>query len=77
MNRWKSLVASVFAVASLVTLAGASELKIDLRRKKPGSAPTTFEPIVGTWVVTQEAGENVIMVDGGPGWRVRTIPPSC
>ena len=66
MNRWKLLAFSAFSVALLVTVARAAERKVDLSQEKPGSAPTTFEPIVGTWVVTQEAGENVIMVDGRP-----------
>ena len=66
MNRWKSLAPGVFAVVLLATLASAAELKVDLSKEKPGSAPTTFEPIVGTWVITEDGGENVIMVDGRP-----------
>ncbi len=44
----------------------AAEMKIDLKKEKPGRPPATFEPMVGTWIVTQDGGENVIEVDGRP-----------
>lgn len=53
-------------VAWLATALCATERKVDLSKETPGSAPATFEPIVGTWVVAQDGGENVIMVDGRP-----------
>ena len=31
-----------------------------------GAPPVTFEPMVGTWVVAEDGGEKVIMVDGRP-----------
>jgi hypothetical protein len=51
-----------------IALAGlaAAETKVDLSKETVGKPPTTFEPMVGTWVVTQDAGEKVIMVDGRP-----------
>jgi hypothetical protein len=60
--------AQVVAAAVLAAIAtlGAAALKIDLSREKAGAPPTTFEPIVGTWLVAEDAGENVIMVDGRP-----------
>jgi len=54
--------AAMAVVAPLV----AAEIKIDLSKEKVGSAPTTFEPMVGTWVVAQDGGDKVIMVDGRP-----------
>jgi hypothetical protein len=66
MKATKLFIAGIAFVASLVTLLSATELKVDLSKEKPSSAPTTFEPIVGTWVITQDGGENVIMVDGRP-----------
>jgi len=66
MKTAKLLIAGTVVVASLVTLLGAAEIKVDLSKERPNSAPTTFEPIVGTWVITQDAGENVVMVDGRP-----------
>jgi 3-keto-disaccharide hydrolase len=53
------------AIAVIAPLA-AAEIKVDLSKEKVGSAPTTFEPMVGTWVVAEDAGEKVIMVDGRP-----------
>lgn len=44
----------------------AAEKKIDLSHEKAGTPPKTFEPIVGTWLITQDSGENVIEVDGRP-----------
>jgi hypothetical protein len=53
------------AIAVIAPLA-AAEIKVDLSKEKVGSAPTTFEPMVGTWIVAEDAGEKVIMVDGRP-----------
>jgi 3-keto-disaccharide hydrolase len=53
------------AIAVIAPLA-AAEIKVDLSKEKVGSAPITFEPMVGTWVVAEDHGEKVIMVDGRP-----------
>lgn len=47
-------------------MACAADIKVDLRSEQPGKAPKIFEPIVGTWVVAEDGGEKVIMVDGRP-----------
>jgi len=52
------------AIAAATVLA--AEVKVDLKNEKVGRPPTTFEPIVGTWVVTEDGGEKAIMVDGRP-----------
>jgi hypothetical protein len=44
----------------------AADIKIDLKNEQVGKAPVIFEPIVGTWVVGQDGGEKVIMLDGRP-----------
>ena len=44
----------------------ASQMKVDLGKETAGKPPTTFEPIVGTWIVGSDAGEKVIMLDGRP-----------
>jgi hypothetical protein len=44
----------------------AAEVKVNLSREQVGKPPVTFEPMVGTWVVTQDGGEKVIMIDGRP-----------
>jgi hypothetical protein len=52
----------------VVALTGArgADLPVDLKNEKGGKPPATFEPMVGTWVVTEDAGEKVIMIDGRP-----------
>ena len=55
-------------VASLTLVAGlqAADVKVDLSKERVGRPPTTFEPMVGTWVVAEDAGEKVVVVDGRP-----------
>jgi hypothetical protein len=53
-----------------VALAGvsllAADLKVDLSKERVGRPPTTFEPIVGSWVVVQDGADKAVMVDGRP-----------
>jgi hypothetical protein len=51
---------------ALIAPLGAAELRVDLKKEKVGKTPETFEPMVGTWVVAEDGGEKVIMVDGRP-----------
>jgi hypothetical protein len=53
------------AICSLAPLH-AADVKVDLSKEQAGRPPSTFEPIVGTWVVAKDGGENVIMIDGRP-----------
>jgi hypothetical protein len=53
-------------MAVFATLGLAADIKIDLSKEQVGKPPAIFEPIVGTWVVAQDGGEKVIMVDGRP-----------
>jgi hypothetical protein len=50
--------------AALPTVA--AEIRVDLRKEVVGRPPTTFEPIVGTWVIAQDGADKVVMVDGRP-----------
>src|SRR6188474_655731 len=59
----RALVATI-AIAAAGLLA--ADIKVDLGKETVGKPPTTFEPMVGTWVVSEDAGEKVIMVDGRP-----------
>ena len=43
-------------------------VRVDLSKEKPGSEPKTFLPVVGNWVIAQEEGKNVVLVDGRQ-WR--------
>jgi hypothetical protein len=53
-------------VALGVAAVAAADLKVDLSKERVGRPPTTFEPMVGSWIVVQDAGEKAIMVDGRP-----------
>jgi hypothetical protein len=54
------------SLALLAITLHAAEKKIDLSKERVGKPPITFEPMVGTWVVTQDGSDKVIMVDGRP-----------
>ncbi len=56
----------VFAAVFLLPQLRAAEMKVSLKNEKPGQPPAAFEPIVGTWLITQFHGEKVVMVDGRP-----------
>lgn len=57
----------LLAVAMLVIAPlEAADIKVDLSKERVGRTPTTFEPMVGTWIVTQDGPDKVIMVDGRP-----------
>ena len=56
----------LFSAALLAAAAGAADIKVDLSREQAGKPPVAFEPMVGTWVVADDAGEKVVMLDGRP-----------
>jgi len=55
---------AVAAIAPVVLVA--AEIKVDLSKESVGKPPTTFEPMVGTWVVAQDGADKAIMGDGRP-----------
>ncbi len=61
----RSAVMVLAAVASFATIS-AADLKVDLSKETVGRPPAAFEPMVGTWVIAQDAGEKVLMIDGRP-----------
>jgi hypothetical protein len=58
--------AALLAALAIIAPLAAAEIKVDLKKEKVGGPPQTFEPMVGTWLVAEDAGEKVIMVDGRP-----------
>jgi hypothetical protein len=50
----------------LCAAVGAAGITVDFSKEQVGRPPVTFEPIVGTWLVAQDGGDKVIMVDGRP-----------
>jgi hypothetical protein len=66
----------VVAVAlAVIAPLVAAEIKVDLKKESVGNPPKTFEPMVGTWVVAEDGGEKVIMVDGRP-WAASKDSPT-
>jgi hypothetical protein len=57
-----ALLTAALAAATL----NAAETKVDLSKEQVGRPPATFEPMVGTWIVAEDSGEKVIMIDGRP-----------
>ena len=60
------IIVVALGVVSALTLARAADTRVDLSKETVGKPPATFEPIVGTWIVTQDGPDKVIMVDGRP-----------
>ncbi len=60
--------AAVTLLAATVVMTGvrAADVKVDLSKETVGKPPTTFEPMVGTWIVQQDGPDKVIGVDGRP-----------
>ena len=56
----------VLVFALLGSAVWAADIHVNLSKEQPGKPPATFEPLVGTWVVVKDGGENVVMVDGRP-----------
>src|ERR1035441_10911770 len=54
--------------ASLWILTAAAQTNktfhVDVAQEKAGSEPAHFVPVVGYWVVANDGGKNILMVDG-------------
>jgi hypothetical protein len=64
-----------FVLCAAALLVFAADMKVDLKKETVGKAPVNFEPMVGTWTVTKDGADNVIMVDGRP-WVASKDTPS-
>jgi hypothetical protein len=65
----KTAISPMLRVGSALLLFAsvrAADITVDLSKERVGRPPVAFEPIVGTWLVAQDGGNNVIMVDGRP-----------
>ena len=66
MTRFTSGVVAIAMAAVAGGVLAAAEVRVDLGKETVGKPPVSFEPMVGTWVVAQDGGEKVIMIDGRP-----------
>jgi hypothetical protein len=66
MFRSRSLLFSALALsATLAPLAAQKPVTVELKAvDKVGAEPKSFLPIVGDWVIAQDDGRKVVMVDG-------------
>ena len=53
-----------FLLLMVAAVLCAGPVRVDVVQEKAGSEPSHFIPVVGNWLVVQEAGKNVLMVDG-------------
>ena len=65
----------LLVLALAAATLGAAEVKVDLAKETVGKPPTTFEPIVGTWLIAQDGADKVVRVDGSP-WKASQDNPS-
>lgn len=71
----RSSYASIVIITSLLAaIVSAADITVNLSKEQVGKPPATFEPIVGTWLVVQDAGEKAIMVDGRPWVAAKDNP---
>ncbi len=55
---------AALTASSVVAQRGASSTHITFAKEMAGKEPKQFLPMVGSWVVTQDAGRKVLFVDG-------------
>ncbi len=65
IGRGRRVAAAAAALLAAATLQ-AADVKVDLSKERVGKSPTTFDPMVGTWIVAQDGADKVVMVDGRP-----------
>lgn len=62
---WKLIAASAGLMAALTTPSHAgAQRRYDFAADAVGKEPSQFVPMVGNWVVTQDEGRRVLLVDG-------------
>jgi hypothetical protein len=69
-ERFVVILATIVAIASL----RAADIKVDLSKEQVGKPPVAFEPMVGTWIITQDGPDKVIEVDGRPWVASKDTP---
>jgi hypothetical protein len=74
MMRLTRLRAVLLSAPFFAALIYAAEMKVDLSKETVGKPPVNFEPIVGTWIVTQDGPDKAIEVDGRPWVASKDTP---
>ena len=60
----KSIAASFVLAGAFFAIAQTGTIGIDVAQEKAGAEPVHFIPVVGNWIVANDGGKNVLMVDG-------------
>jgi hypothetical protein len=60
----RSTVFSAFVVLGALPARAQTAASVSVARDKVGAEPTTFVPLVGNWIVVDDSGANVVLVDG-------------
>ncbi len=75
----KATLVALLAVMSIGVVAALAlsgpPIAVDLSKEQVGKPPAAFEPIVGTWIVTQDGPDKVIEIDGRP-WSASKDNPT-
>ncbi|HTE44995.1 MAG TPA: hypothetical protein VK636_07110, partial [Gemmatimonadaceae bacterium] len=59
-----SMIAGVVFPLSAQTKSADATKHVSFAGETAGREPKTFAPVVGSWVVSREAGKNVLFIDG-------------
>ncbi|HKA37666.1 MAG TPA: family 16 glycoside hydrolase [Thermoanaerobaculia bacterium] len=59
---------AALALLPALWLAAAAPVRVDLSKEKAGAEPKAFLPVVGNWLIVEEEGKKVVLVDGRQ-WR--------
>ncbi|MEO8336334.1 MAG: hypothetical protein ABI664_15250 [bacterium] len=60
----RQLLLSTLALGLALPASAQKAQHVAFGRETPGREPKSFLPMVGSWVVTKEAGKNVLFIDG-------------
>ena len=59
----KLLIPAIVVIAVVATVA-AQQTRVDLSKETVGKTPATFEPMMGSWIISQDGADKVVKVDG-------------
>jgi hypothetical protein len=66
--RIRGVISAALALLSALWLFAAGPVRVDISKEKTGSEPKAFLPVVGNWLIVEEEGKKVVLVDGRQ-WR--------
>jgi hypothetical protein len=64
LSKQELMVKRILLTTSAVLAFAAGPIRVDLAQERVGAEPGRFVPVVGNWVIAQDGGIKVVMVDG-------------